>query len=50
MTEPTNDPVQEPDLSGIKGTPTTAWAPDLGDIKGANTTQHSITVSDLDIP
>jgi hypothetical protein len=50
MTDSTDDPVQEPDLSTIKGVPTTAWAPDLSDIKGANTTQHSITVDDPKTP
>jgi hypothetical protein len=46
MTESANEPIREPDLSTIKGVPTTAWAPDLSDIKGANTIQHSITVDD----
>ncbi len=48
MTESTNEPVIEPDLSTIKGVPTTAWAPNLSDIKGANTIRHSITVDDPD--
>lgn len=48
MTEPGNEPAQEPDLTTITGAPATAHAPDLSDIMGTNTIQHAIIVGDLD--